>query len=247
MKKNKTFLLVLFIVFSVILIIPSICKAAEEKKIVYLTFDDGPSPNNTLNILNVLNKNGVRATFFVVGENVKNNPQVLQKIEKSNMSIFPHCNNHNYSKLYSSKEYYFEDLGKCEAIISNILGYNKSMNFVRLPGGCHNKLIPENILNEIKNELASLGVNYIDWTLDSGDTSAVRVSADNIENNIRKYAGTYKVEVLLMHDLDNKDTTTEALDEIIKDYKEKGYCFKVLDEIEPWEKEYLKRINVMNM
>ena len=86
------------------------------EKVVFLTFDDGPAANNTEEIIRILNKNNVRATFFVVGENVKSNPKVVTKLKNSNMAIYPHCNNHKYTELYSSEENYFNDLESCNKI-----------------------------------------------------------------------------------------------------------------------------------
>lgn len=97
-----------------------------------------------------------------------------------------------------------------------------------------------------KKSLNQKGINYIDWNIDAGDALSVKVSLDNIKRNIKKFSGSYPVEVLLMHDLENKDTTTQALIDVIQDYKAMGYKFKTLDEIEPWEMDYLKRARVIN-
>ena len=246
MKKVKV--IILSVVFIMIYLINPIYanSTVEGTKIVYLTFDDGPSESNTLKILDVLNESGVKASFFVVGGNVKKFPEVVKKVDRDKMAIFPHCNNHTYEELYSTKEYYFNDLVTCNNIINNVIGRERRINFVRMPGGSDNLAGSAKVLASIRSEMPNRGISYIDWNIDSGDTSAIRVSTDNIKNNINKFAGSYKIEVLLMHDLENKDTTTQALKEVIEEYKAMGYTFKTLDEIQPWELDYLKKIKVIN-
>ena len=113
MKKLKGFILIILSFLCV-----PFCNykvdAVEGEKLVYLTFDDGPSPNNTNRILNVLKKNDVKASFFVVGKNVEMFPEIVKKMDKNNMDIYPHCNNHIYKELYSSQDFYFNDLSKCQ-------------------------------------------------------------------------------------------------------------------------------------
>ena len=102
------------------------------------------------------------------------------------------------------------------------------------------------VLTSIRNKLLKKGFDYVDWNVDSGDATAIRVARNIIENNVNSVGYKYQVEVLLMHDLDNKNTTTEALDTIINEYKVMGYKFKTLSEMEPWEKQYLENIRVIN-
>ena len=81
MKKLKGFILIILSFLCV-----AFCNykvdAVEGEKLVYLTFDDGPSPNNTNRILDVLKKNDVKASFFVVGKNVEMFPEVVKKMDK---------------------------------------------------------------------------------------------------------------------------------------------------------------------
>lgn len=245
MKKLKVLTLILL---SFLCVSFCTCKveAKEGEKIVYLTFDDGPSPNNTNRILDVLNRNNVKASFFVVGKNAEAFPEVIQKMDKNNMDIYPHCNNHTYRELYSSKEFYLNDLKKCQDIINKITGKRVGCTFIRMPGGSDNLVGDSEVLNAIRNNLLERGIEYVDWNVDSGDATAVRVATEKIRNNINSEGGKYKVDVVLMHDLDNKDTTAQALEYIINEYKTLGYRFKTLSEIEPWEKEYLQNIRVIN-
>lgn len=245
MKKIIEFILVLLCIFAMILgnYKPL---AIEDKKIVYLTFDDGPSYSNSNRILDVLKREGVRASFFVVGRNANMFPEVIKEMDKNNMDVYPHCNNHTYKELYSSKDFYMKDLKECQGIINKITGKDVGCAFVRMPGGSDNLVGEKGVLDEIKNELMGRGIDYVDWNVDSGDALAVKVSSDKIKRNIYKDGYKYRVEVLLMHDLDNKTTTTDVLESVINEYKMSGYKFKTLSEMEPWEKQYLKEIRVIN-
>lgn len=218
----------------------------EYRKIVYLTFDDGPSPNNTDAILDILTQNNVKATFCVVGSNALRNPKTMKRIYNLNMGLMPHCNNHEYKELYSSTEYYINDLEKCIKSINNSIGEERKYSIVRMPGGSDNSVCSSDVLWNIKCELKNRNINYLDWSIDSGDASASKVATAIIEDNINKQAGNHKVEVVLMHDLENKISTTNALQDIINKYKSLGYEFKTFNEIEKWEIDYLVNNHVIN-
>lgn len=242
-------LIVLFLIFDVIFVShPKKVQANEacKKKIVYLTFDDGPSFSNTDCILDVLCKNNIKATFCVVGNNVVVNQGTTKRLNNLGMGIIPHCNCHEYDSLYLSLESYMDDLRKCKENINNIIGEKRNYKMVRLPGGSANTVCAHNVLERIKNEIKRNNMYYIDWNLDCGDTNACIVNKDTIENNILSNAGKMQVEVVLMHDLENKTTTTEALQNIINKYKELGYQFKIVDDMEQWEINYLINCNVIN-
>ena len=217
-----------------------------QRKIVYLTFDDGPSPNNTDAILDILAQNNVKATFCVVGHNALRNPRTMKRIYNLNMGLIPHCNNHEYAELYSSTQYYMDDLEKCIKAINSSIGEERKYSIIRMPGGSDNSVCSSDVLWNIKCELKNRNINYLDWSIDSGDASASKVATAIIEDNINKQAGNHKVEVILMHDLENKITTRNALQDIINKYKELGYEFKTFNEIEKWEIDYLINNHVIN-
>lgn len=217
---------------------------ADLNKTVYLTFDDGPNTNITPQILEVLNNNNITATFFVVGNNIEENIEVIGKVSESNMSIMPHSYLHKYDVIYNSKKSFFEDFYRCKLKIQEIIN-KKNFNFLRIPGGINNEYCEESILKEIKEELKNQKINLIDWSVDIGDTKRATVDKDELKENINMYAGIYDVEVVLMHDISGKDTTVEVLQWVIDFYEEKGYTFKNLDNITLEEIEYLEEINVI--
>ncbi len=201
---------------------------------------------NTNNIIDILNKNGVKGSFFVVGNKIIENKNILKKAKNSGMAIYPHCNIHNYEKIYSSSDEYFKDLSLCENKINRVLNEKKNFRFVRLPGGSTNRVGSLSVLKEIKNGLKSRNVMYIDWNIDSGDATAANVSSKRIKENIKSNAGTYRVEVVLMHDAEGKKSTVSTLENIINEYKLMNYEFKTLDNISNEDIQYLKNIKVIN-
>lgn len=248
MKVNKKVIaiIILILILSCTISKPSYgAEMEKDKKTVYLTFDDGPSPGTTNEILKVLQKNNVKGTFFVIGKNARENSGVIKKITESGMSIMPHTDLHEYNKIYSCATSYFEDLKKCESTILDLTGKSNS-KFIRMPGGSDNSIASPKVLNEIKKNIISSNKYYIDWSLDTGDTETSQVTVDFIESRIREYGGLYKVEVVLMHDLQNKVTTIESLQKTIDFYKERNYEFKILDNINNEEIDYLKDIRVIN-
>ena len=219
---------------------------AEERRIVYLTFDDGPSFSNTDSILDILCKNDVKATFCIVGSNAASNKGTMRRINNSGMGILPHCNNHDYKKIYNSTESYANDLDECMKTINGIIDEERTYTMVRMPGGSTNTVCSRDVLRNIKAYLKSRDVNYIDWTIDCGDTKKTVVERSVIKENIEEVCGKSVVEVVLMHDLENKKTTTEALQDIINDYKNLGYEFKTIEAMEPWEFDYLISRKIIN-
>lgn len=243
--KNLLIAIIISII-SVNFTVMKITPKATERKVVYLTFDDGPSFSNTDSILDLLCKNNVKATFCVVGNNAIRNKGTMRRISSSGMGILPHCNNHDYNEIYSSTENYANDLNDCIKTINKVINENRTYNMVRMPGGSTNTVCSKEVLSNIKSYLNGRDINYIDWTIDCGDTRRQCVECSTIKKNVEEMCGRNMVEVVLMHDLENKKTTTEALQGIIDDYRKLGYEFKTIESMEPWEFDYLINSKVIN-
>ena len=110
-------------------------KTADGKKRVYLTFDDGPS-DNTEEILDILKKYDVKATFFVVGNTSEHGQELLKRIVEEGHSIGIHSYSHKYSAIYDSEESFFEDFNKISDYIYDVTGVRTQI--CRLPGGSSN-------------------------------------------------------------------------------------------------------------
>jgi peptidoglycan-N-acetylglucosamine deacetylase len=213
------------------------------RKKVFLTFDDGPS-QNTLKILNILKENNVRGTFFIIGKMAEANPDLIKKLHESGMCVASHSYSHDY-KIYKSANSYFDDLFKCDEIIYRITG-SYSVPFIRFPAGSYNTLYGKAVMMEIKSQLKSRGINYVDWNVSSADTASESVPKDIIKSNIVNQCSLWDVSVALMHDAAGKKTTVEALPEIISALKAKGYEFKTFRDISPREKQEMIRLSIMN-
>lgn len=195
-------------------------------KVVYLTFDDGPS-KNTMKILDILKKYNVKATFFVTGTHPENNKYIKQAYEEGH-SIALHTYSHRYNEIYASKEAYYDDLKKIQDMVKEITG--KKVKIVRFPGGSSNTISSNTapgLMTVLTQELINQGYQYFDWNVDSTDASGNNVPVKQIiENSTQSNLDYINI---LMHDTDAKDTTVDALPKIIKHYKQNGYLFAGID------------------
>lgn len=198
-------------------------------KTCYLTFDDGPS-ENTLKILDTLQTYNVKATFFVI----KNSklPYIKQAYDAGH-TIGLHTASHDYS-IYSSSDTYFNDLNAISRAVESIIG-NKSM-IIRFPGGSSNTISRDfcsGIMTALTKQVTEKGYHYFDWNSDSGDASGNNVAVSTIMKNIRNGGTKARTMVVLMHDTDAKNTTVEALPQIIEFYSSNGYVFAPITENTP--------------
>ncbi len=196
------------------------------KKVVYLTFDDGPS-ENTAKILDILDKYNAKATFFVTGNHPEYN-KYMKRAAKEGHTIGLHTYTHNYSQLYSSEEAYFDDLQQISDMVEDVTG--KKSKVIRFPGGSSNMISAnyvDGLMTTLTQKVQEQGYQYFDWNVDSTDASGNRVPVSQLVENATASDDQYIN--ILMHDTDAKDTTVEALPEIIKYYKDKGYVFLGLD------------------
>ncbi|MBU3180331.1 polysaccharide deacetylase family protein [Clostridium psychrophilum] len=193
---------------------------ADGNKIAYLTFDDGPSPNNTSLILKILDEYNVKATFFIVGSNAIAYPDLVRKEFADKQSIGNHTYSHNYKYLYSDTRNFITDINKCNIVLKLILGNNFKTKLVRFPGGSFGKK-----LESFRETLKSDGYNYVDWNDITGDAEGQNISVDKLLDNLKKYTKGKEHVVVLMHDASNKETTVQALPKVIEYLKSQKYSF----------------------
>lgn len=196
-------------------------KLREEKgiKVVYLTFDDGPTPNNTTEILKILKRNNIKATFFVIGQN----QHMYKQIVDEGHAIAIHTFSHNYSEVYASVDAFFKDLYKLRDAIKEKTGVDPKVT--RFPGGSSTTRASKALKNQIIQRLTKEGYVYQDWNCDSTDASGNKVPVEKLVKS--SFCNVREVN-LLMHDSYAKSTTVEALQKIIDIYKKNGYIFEVL-------------------
>lgn len=203
-------------------------KLAEAKangKIAYLTFDDGPSKVVTPQILEILKANDVQATFFVIGYMAERYPEVLRMTFDDGHTIGNHTYSHNYGYIYKRSANFLEDVERANVTLKSILGQDFSTNVLRFPGGSFGPQKKAAI-----NAVKKAGYNYFDWNSLNGDAEGVDLSKARLLERFKETVKNKGELIILMHDTDMKQTTADALPDIIKYLKNSGYIFGVLDE-----------------
>ncbi|WP_019421304.1 polysaccharide deacetylase [Paenibacillus sp. OSY-SE] len=199
--------------------------AKKQEKVIYLTFDDGPSIH-TSDVLDILDKENIKGTFFVLGQQAERNPKLVERIVKEGHAIGNHSYNHEYKTLYSDFRNFWNQIKRTGQIVEKIIGYEPVL--VRAPGGT--------IMNFDKQYFELMdkaGYLVYDWHVDSADSKRRGVPAREIVQAIKKGA-LLPETVVLMHDGVGHDETVKALPDIIAFYKSKGYTFDVLSpEVKP--------------
>ncbi len=204
---------------------------ADGQKVVYLTFDDGPSETVTPQILDVLKAENVHATFFVVGKYVdgsEKQKELVKRIAEEGNAIGIHSYSHDYNYLYPNKsvntDNFMADVEKTNEALRNVLGDDFETKAIRLPGG-HMTWKNTQALDTIFKEN---GYSYIDWNALSKDAEGPKKTAEQLAQEAINTAGAKEKVVLLMHDTYGKEETAKSLPAIIKYFKEQGYQFKVI-------------------
>jgi len=195
-----------------------------DTKIVYLTFDDGPSEAVTNLILDVLKEQNIKATFFVLGSNVSKYPEIVKRAYTGGHYIANHGYSHNYKKIYASAQSVLEEYNKTEKAIQEAIGISEySSHLFRFPGGYSGSSY-----SKIKKQAGTLlnknNISYIDWNVLTGDAQGANTKKMILEN-VKKYAKDKGNIVLLMHDSASKILTYETLTEVINYLKDEGYTF----------------------
>lgn len=195
-----------------------------KNRVVYLTFDDGPS-DLTPSILKTLKKNDVKATWFVVGSH--NNLDNLKKIWDAGHQVALHSNSHNYNKIYKSAGAFFADLDELAKKVHKRIGVAPTL--IRFPGGSINSY-NDKTRKKIMEELKKRNWHYFDWNASTEDAVSQKArTTKQIISSTKKSSKDKHSVCLLMHDTNAKKSTAKALDKIIKYYKKKGFKFKYLD------------------
>lgn len=193
--------------------------AVEPAKIVYITIDDGPYPQNTPHLLEVLKEANVKATFFDIGKQIEQFPSLLKAEYEQGHSIGNHTYSHNYSSIYKSPESFLADVQKNDDLIYKIIGIHPRI--IRAPGGTSCFNIAYYNLLDAEDYMA------YDWNLDTEDTDG-KFSVKQLVANVDKQIKNKNKIILLLHDLPNKASSANALPIIIKHLKDKGYSFGTL-------------------
>lgn len=192
----------------------------ERGKVIYLTFDDGPSAY-TEELLEILARYGVKATFFVTG-GYEPYFDMIGRAKEEGHTIGIHCYRHDYKQVYASEEAYFADLQKIDDIIYEQTGERAKL--VRFPGGSSNissKFNP-GIMTRLTALVEEKGYRYYDWNVlsgDAGDTEDTDQIVENVIEGVKKKG----IAVVLQHD--SHQYSVDAVERIIIWGLENGYAF----------------------
>jgi peptidoglycan/xylan/chitin deacetylase (PgdA/CDA1 family) len=204
----------------------SVWNGDRNRNVVALTFDDGPKPEFCQPILDILDRFGAKATFFVVGREAQENPDLIMRMEDSGHEI----GNHTYSHIAVKDKPVGEALGdiqKCSEVIYNITG--KQPKYFRPPGGGYN--------TGLSNGMKKMGLKTVYWSFNAVDyietTPGYEVPEDfqamAKELSKRIVDKVTPGTIILLHN--GSEQTVLALPFILTELKKKGYGFVTVSDI----------------
>ncbi|TCZ77718.1 polysaccharide deacetylase [Paenibacillus albiflavus] len=204
-------------------------RSNSDRKIAYLTFDDGPS-KVTVKVLNTLSKYNVKATFFVIGNSSLEGRSLYKRIVAEGHAIGNHSYSHNYKQIYQSVSTFQRDVDKLNDLLEQTISFRPDI--IRFPGGSNNTVSyragGRYVMRHIAAEVTKQGYQYFDWNVSSSDaTAAVRSKAQIVSAVKRATAGQDRI-IVLMHDAPGRWTTAEALPDVIQFLQDQGYRFEKL-------------------
>ncbi|WP_158587037.1 polysaccharide deacetylase family protein [Motilimonas pumila] len=187
-------------------------------KTVALTFDDGPSPGYTEQVLDILSRHQIKATFFVLGNQISMYPEMLVDIHQAGHVVANHTWDHPDSTGFThSSDLWAEQISPTNAIIQDILGFEPLL--FRPPYG--------SIKGEQIQYLANRGMRTINWSIDPRDWDTQNNDSEDVSNAVIQHI--HAGGIILLHDA--TDVTVDSLEAIITDYKAQGYEFVTLGKL----------------
>ena len=205
---------------------PRVEPVVPEGKVIYLTFDDGPS-KHTGKLLDLLDQYGVKATFFVVGTE---RGELMKEIVDRGHSIAIHSATHHFKSIYADVEAYFNDIQTMQEYIFEQTGVWTTL--MRFPGGSSNTASNFNkgIMTELTELVQDAGFQYFDWNADSHDAGGATTS-EQVSRNAISECSSQEIVNLLMHD--DMVFFGNAIEAIIKWGQSNGYTFLPLESDSP--------------
>lgn len=172
---------------------------ASDGKVIYLTFDDGPSEYTPM-LLEMLERHNAKATFFVITGNNKYLDTLLPEIYAAGHSVGVHAQNHEYDVLYSSSEYYLNDLNSARQRVYELTG--EYVNLCRFPGGSATAYYKLNnrekgAWDTVTAQLERMGIQYVDWNINPENSINSGVS---VVNSVKLFTPKYDTPLPLQHD-----------------------------------------------
>lgn len=189
-------------------------RKVKKQKTIFLTFDDGPIPEVTPFVLDVLEENKARATFFCVGDNIRKHPEILKKVVRGGHKLGNHTFNHLNAFKTQTKDY-LENVQECQNEFTKVIG--QSPNLFRPPYG------------RIRNEQSRALLKHYDiimWDVLTADFDK-KLSPQKCLQKSKRY--TKNGSVVVFHDnLKAFDNLSYVLPRYVEHFSEKGYTFETL-------------------
>lgn len=190
----------------------------EDNKEIYLTFDDGPTPEVTNFVLTELKKHNAKATFFCIGKNIKNHPKIFKTILSEGHSVGNHTQNHLNGWKHTSKEY-VENISNCENVISSSVEKSKISKLFRPPYG---KIKPSQA-----RALQKKGYKIIMWDVLSADFDT-SISNEKCLKNVLN--NTVNGSIIVFHDsIKASEKLRFVLPKTLNYFSKKGFTFKAIE------------------
>jgi peptidoglycan/xylan/chitin deacetylase (PgdA/CDA1 family) len=198
--------------------------AEDDSKVVYLTFDDGPS-NLTIPLLDVLDRYKVKASFFLVGKPDDQSVKEMKEIVNRGHAIGVHSYTHQYNQIYATPAAFLDDFAKMHDLILSATGVDT--HIYRFAGGSvnsYNKKTAKAIITEMNRR----GYVYYDWNVSSGDAEQGETAQSIYSQTIKGVHG-HRQSVILFHNTKFKAHTLSQIPKIIETLQKEGYRFATLD------------------
>lgn len=196
-----------------------------EEKLIALTFDDGPDPADTPQILDLLKQYDVKATFFLIGTKAERYPELVQREAAEGHELANHTYRHTYFNKKIPERRIRDELTKAQDAIHRISG--QKPHLFRPPGGYYNETLVQTAKKEGFTVIMwSWHMDTLDW-----DTPGVNKITSKVLNNARNG------DIVLFHDyVEGKTETIEALKKILPELKQRGYRFVTVSELLSYRK-----------
>ena len=202
-----------------------IYEADSDEKIAYLTFDDGPSNNITPQILEILDREGIKATFFVLGSRVELYPELVKQEYEQGHYIANHSFSHEYSSVYASPEALLDEYNRTEKAIQEAIDNPDYHTYIfRFPGGSEGGKYKKQ-KDAVKSVFQENDILYINWNALTRDAEG-KPTAESLVEDLIATVGEKKRVVVLMHDAGTKQLTADTLPEVIEYLREEGFEFR---------------------
>ena len=191
------------------------------QKTVCFTFDDGPTGSTTPYVLVELAKEGIKATFFVIGRQIAGREGTLRRTFDEGHTVGIHTYTHEYAKIYASEKSLLCDIGKClDAIRAVEPAFDGKL--YRYPGGSFG------VRESLRKAVRDAGWEAHDWNASAEDAVSPGADARTLFKNAVDSAKGKDDVVLLLHDGVGYKETVKALPLLIDYFRSEGYSFRTL-------------------